>query len=152
MLFSFRRYGHESYLSSSRPRKVPTEELANESRSTHITVAADMVFSLSHYLSGVMFLHFYVNFSLMSIHKTAIVDFVQALSDVSWEEIQSSGLSQHPRVFSLQKLVEISYYNMNRIRLEWSNLWDILGAHFNQVSASAPSCSNLHEYPLGVLP
>jgi hypothetical protein len=37
----------------SRPRKLPTEELANESRSTHITVAADMVFSLSHYLSGV---------------------------------------------------------------------------------------------------
>ncbi|EGN93072.1 hypothetical protein SERLA73DRAFT_172424 [Serpula lacrymans var. lacrymans S7.3] len=99
-----------------RSRKLPAEELANESRSTHITVAADMVFSLSHYLSG-----------------TAIVDFVQALCDVSWEEIQSSGLSQHPRLFSLQKLVEISYYNMNRIRLEWSNLWDILGEHFNQV-------------------
>ncbi|KAG6814203.1 hypothetical protein H0H92_000880 [Tricholoma furcatifolium] len=100
----------------SRTRKLPTEELANESRSTHITVAADMVFSLSHFLSG-----------------TAIVDFVQALSDVSWEEIQSSGLSQHPRMFSLQKLVEISYYNMNRIRLEWSNLWDILGEHFKLV-------------------
>ncbi|KAK7061698.1 protein transport protein sec71 [Favolaschia claudopus] len=99
-----------------RARKLPTEELANESRSTHITVATDMVFSLSHFLSG-----------------TAIVDFVQALSDVSWQEIQSSGLSQHPRLFSLQKLVEISYYNMNRIRLEWSNLWDILGEHFNQV-------------------
>lgn len=97
-------------------RKLPNEELANESRSTHITVAADMVFSLSHYLSG-----------------TAIIDFVQALCDVSWEEIQSSGLSQHPRLFSLQKLVEISYYNMTRIRLEWSNLWDILGEHFNQV-------------------
>ncbi|KAF8655294.1 hypothetical protein AX16_003193 [Volvariella volvacea WC 439] len=99
-----------------RSRKLPNEELANESRSTHITVAADMVFSLSHFLSG-----------------TAIVDFVQALSDVSWSEIQSSGLSQQPRLFSLQKLVEISYYNMNRIRLEWSNLWDILGEHFNQV-------------------
>ncbi|KAH9951731.1 hypothetical protein B0H21DRAFT_684859 [Amylocystis lapponica] len=99
-----------------RVRKPPTEELANESRSTHITVAADMVFSLSHYLSG-----------------NAIVDFVRALCDVSWEEIQSSGLSQHPRLFSLQKLVEISYYNMGRIRLEWSNMWDILGEHFNQV-------------------
>ncbi|KDQ64470.1 hypothetical protein JAAARDRAFT_28101 [Jaapia argillacea MUCL 33604] len=99
-----------------RPRVVPTEELANESRSTHITVAADMIFSLSHYLSG-----------------AAIVEFVQALCDVSWEEIQSSGLSQHPRLFSLQKLVEISYYNMNRMRLEWLSLWEILGQHFNQV-------------------
>lgn len=42
LLFSIRRI-----------RKLPNEELANESRSTHITVAADMVFSLSHYLSGV---------------------------------------------------------------------------------------------------
>ncbi|KAG8949407.1 guanine nucleotide exchange protein for ADP-robosylation factor [Tulasnella sp. 424] len=100
----------------SKMKRLPAEDLANESRSTHITVAADMVFSLSHYLSG-----------------TAIVDFVQALSDVSWEEIVSSGTSQHPRMFSLQKLVDISYYNMNRIRLEWSNMWTILGEHFNQV-------------------
>lgn len=34
-------------------KRLPAEDLANESRSTHITVAADMVFSLSHYLSGV---------------------------------------------------------------------------------------------------
>ncbi|ETW75585.1 hypothetical protein HETIRDRAFT_107881 [Heterobasidion irregulare TC 32-1] len=33
----------------ARTRKLPNEELANESRSAHITVAADMVFSLSHY-------------------------------------------------------------------------------------------------------
>ena len=56
---------------------------------------------------------------------------------MSWEEIQSSGMSQHPRLFSLQKLVEISYYNMNRIRLEWSSLWDILGEHFNQVTLNS---------------
>lgn len=80
---------------------------------------------LNSSMPGTQCLHFF---------KTAIVDFVQALSDVSWEEIQSSGLSQHPRLFSLQKLVEISYYNMNRIRLEWSNLWEILGEHFNKVS------------------
>jgi brefeldin A-inhibited guanine nucleotide-exchange protein len=70
---------------------------------------------------------------IIPLFKTAIVEFVQALCDVSWQEIQSSGLSKHPRLFSLQKLVEISYYNMNRIRLEWSNIWDILGDHFNQV-------------------
>ncbi|KAF9534357.1 hypothetical protein CPB83DRAFT_844112 [Crepidotus variabilis] len=106
-----------------RSKKGPSEELATESRSTHITVAADMVFSLSHYLSG-----------------TAIVNFVQALCDVSWEEIQSSGLSTHPRLFSLQKLVDISYYNMSRIRLEWSNMWEILGEHFNLVCCH----NNLH--------
>lgn len=92
-----------------------------------------MVFSLSHYLSGVSTALQEKFRAVPNFLQTAIVDFVRALCDVSWEEIQSSGMSQHPRLFSLQKLVEISYYNMNRIRLEWSNLWDILGEHFNQV-------------------
>jgi brefeldin A-inhibited guanine nucleotide-exchange protein len=98
-------------------KKRPADEVAEESRSSQVTVAADMVFSTSKNLSG-----------------SAIVDFVQALSEVSWDEIQSSGSSPRPRMFSLQKLVEISYYNMGRIRLEWSNIWLILGEHFNQVS------------------
>jgi hypothetical protein len=69
----------------------------------------------------------------IGILQTAIVDFVRALSDVSWEEIQASGLAEQPRTFCLQKLVEISYYNMSRIRLEWSAMWTILGDHFNKV-------------------
>lgn len=36
-------------------------------------------------------------------------------------------------MYCLQKIVEISYYNMNRIRLEWSRIWGILGEHFNKV-------------------
>ena len=120
-----------------KPKKLPTEELVNESRSTHFTVATDMVFSLSHYLSGVCLADSCV-YSLAHVSiQTAIVEFVRALSAVSWEEIQSSGLSEHPRLFSLQKLVEISYYNMNRIRLEWSNLWEVIGEHFNQVRDTA---------------
>jgi len=41
---------------SNRTKKLPNEDLANESRSTHITVATDMVFSLSHHLNGVRML------------------------------------------------------------------------------------------------
>ncbi|PWN50495.1 hypothetical protein IE53DRAFT_368864 [Violaceomyces palustris] len=95
---------------------LPTDEVVQAGGSSQVMVAADMVFSSSPALSG-----------------TAIVDFVQSLSDVSWEEIQSSGMTGNPRLFSLQKLVEISYYNMGRIRMEWSNIWSILGEHFNQV-------------------
>ncbi|SPO29626.1 probable SEC7 - component of non-clathrin vesicle coat [Ustilago trichophora] len=100
----------------ARQPSLPNSEVVQAGASSEVTVAADMVFSSSASLSG-----------------TAIVDFVQALSDVSWEEIQSSGLTEHPRLFSLQKLVEISYYNMGRIRMEWSNIWAILGEHFNMV-------------------
>ena len=32
-------------------------------------------------------------------------------------------------MFSLQKIVEISYYNMGRIRLQWSRIWEVLGTY-----------------------
>jgi brefeldin A-inhibited guanine nucleotide-exchange protein len=41
--------------------------------------------------------------------------------------------SNPPRMFSLLKVVEISYYNMGRIRLQWSRIWEIVGEHFNKV-------------------
>lgn len=91
-------------------------EVAEESRSREVVIAVDRIFANTSNLDG-----------------PAIVHFVEALSEVSWQEIQSSGRSEHPRMFSLQKLVEISYYNMSRIRVEWSNIWSILGEHFNQV-------------------
>lgn len=93
------------------------QDVADETRSKEVIHAVDRIFTTSALLSG-----------------EAIVDFVQALSEVSWQEIQSSGQSQQPRMFSLQKVVEISYWNMNRIRMEWSNIWAVLGDHFNRVS------------------
>ena len=63
--------------------------------------------------------------------KDSIVEFVRYLCVVSWDEIESA--LDSPRMYSLQKIVEISYYNMGRIRLEWSKIWAILGEHFNKV-------------------
>ncbi len=111
--------------SSKHRQALPTDDVVQAGGSSEVTVAADMVFSSTPSLSG-----------------SAIVDFVQALSEVSWEEIQSSGMTDNPRLFSLQKLVEISYYNMERIRMEWSQVWAILGDHFNQVLVtSSPAVS-----------
>ena len=45
------------------------------------------------------------------------------------------------RMFCLTKLVEISYYNMGRIRLQWSRIWQVLGEHFNLVGCSKVSCA-----------
>ena len=63
-----------------------------------------------------------------------LVDFVQGLCAVSLDELSNPS---HPRMFSLQKIVEISYYNMGRIRLEWSRIWAVLGDHFNKVVGKA---------------
>ncbi|KAJ5698019.1 hypothetical protein N7462_000024 [Penicillium macrosclerotiorum] len=105
----------------SRPRSVggPAAfrmEIAMESRSADMVRGVDRIFTNTANLS----------------HE-AIIDFVRALSEVSWQEIQSSGHSDSPRTYSLQKLVEISYYNMTRVRIEWSKIWEVLGQHFNQV-------------------
>ena len=93
-----------------------------------------------------------------------VVDFVKSLCAVSMDELASP---THPRMFSLQvrsennslqmrtsldtfrdfkvtfflprqqKLVEIAYYNMGRVRLQWSRLWaTALGDHFNKVGIS----------------
>ena len=59
------------------------------------------------------------------------MDFVRWLCAVSMDELASA---HQPRMFSLQKIVEISYYNMNRIRLQWSRIWQVIGDHFNKVS------------------
>lgn len=89
----------------------------NNIASQSIFLAVDRIFTGSVLLDG-----------------DAIVDFVSALCQVSNEELANTS---QPRMFSLQKLVEISYYNMDRIRLQWSRIWSILGEHFNKVGCNS---------------
>lgn len=96
---------------------IITPEISEALGSREIVVSMDKIFTTSAMLSG-----------------DAIVDFVKALTQVSWEEILSSGQNhQHPRTFSLQKMVDVCYYNMARIRVEWSQLWSTMGNQFNEV-------------------
>ena len=106
--FSDRRGTKTSFLS----------EAASAANSQGMTVLVDRIFTGSVNLSG-----------------AAIVAFVKALCEISWEEITSSSSGTTPRMYCLQRLIEISYYNMKRVRIEWSNLWAILGEHFNQVGS-----------------
>eukprot|EP01117_Protostelium_nocturnum_P012512 TRINITY_DN4612_c0_g1_i4.p1 TRINITY_DN4612_c0_g1~~TRINITY_DN4612_c0_g1_i4.p1 ORF type:complete len:1640 (+),score=303.31 TRINITY_DN4612_c0_g1_i4:223-5142(+) len=76
------------------------------------TVAMDKIFSNS-----------------VNLNSDAIEEFTKALCQVSMDEIASS----NPRIFSLQKLVELAHFNMNRIRLVWSRVWNILATHFTKV-------------------
>ncbi|KAF9684738.1 hypothetical protein SADUNF_Sadunf04G0149600 [Salix dunnii] len=67
------------------------------------------------------------------LNSEAIVAFVKALCKVSISELQSP---TDPRVFSLTKIVEIAHYNMNRIRLVWSRIWNVLSGFFVSVGLS----------------
>ncbi len=75
--------------------------------------------------------------STANLNGEAIVHFARSLTEVSWDEIKVSGSNDQPRMYSLQKIVEISYYNMTRVRFEWTNIWAVLGDHFNKVGCHA---------------
>uniref|UniRef100_A0A8C4HS54 ADP-ribosylation factor guanine nucleotide-exchange factor 2 (brefeldin A-inhibited) n=1 Tax=Dicentrarchus labrax TaxID=13489 RepID=A0A8C4HS54_DICLA len=92
------------------------QESVGETSSQSVVVAVDRIFTGSTRLDG-----------------NAIVDFVRWLCAVSMDELASA---HQPRMFSLQKIVEISYYNMNRIRLQWSRIWQVIGDHFNKVGCN----------------
>ena len=62
-----------------------------------------------------------------NLNSDAVVDFVEALRQVSLQELQSASA---PRVFSLQKIIEVTCYNMGRIRLVWTKIWATLAPYF----------------------
>jgi hypothetical protein len=66
------------------------------------------------------------------LSSEAIIFFVDHLCQVSEMEIANAS---DPRIFSLQKIVEITYYNMGRVRYVWSRMWKILSEHFAHAGA-----------------
>ncbi|KAI9292157.1 Sec7-domain-containing protein [Neoconidiobolus thromboides FSU 785] len=96
-----------------------------EGNSQAMLISVDKVFASTVYLNG-----------------PAIVDFMKALCDISWKELKSipnsfdpSKTKTSPKMFSIQKLVEVAYYNMSRIKLEWKEIWEVLEPLFNQVGS-----------------
>ncbi|GMH20769.1 hypothetical protein Nepgr_022611 [Nepenthes gracilis] len=67
------------------------------------------------------------------LNSDAIVSFVKALCKVAMSELQSP---TDPHVFSLTKIVEVAHYNMNRIRLVWSRIWNVLSDFFVSIGLS----------------
>jgi brefeldin A-inhibited guanine nucleotide-exchange protein len=81
-----------------------------------------------------------------SLSSESVYNFVKCLCDVSMLEISSTSSMNNlrgkeisndtvvPRVFSLQKLVEVADFNMySRPRIAWSNIWTLLANHFTSV-------------------
>lgn len=95
-------------------------EISSLIQSTDLTVKIDKIFASTDKLT-----------------IDAIGYFVEALTEVALDEVESSGNSTNPRIFSLQKMVDICYYNMNRIRVEWSKLWSIMGEAFNKIGCNS---------------
>ncbi|XP_068200225.1 brefeldin A-inhibited guanine nucleotide-exchange protein 1-like isoform X2 [Palaemon carinicauda] len=103
------------FITGEQKKLAHIKESMGETSSQSVVVAVDRIFTGSTRLDG-----------------DSVVHFVRALCSVSLEELAAPS----PRMFSLQKIVEISYYNMGRIRLQWSRIWEVLGEHFNKVGCN----------------
>ncbi|CAE8639249.1 unnamed protein product, partial [Polarella glacialis] len=66
------------------------------------------------------------------LNSNAIVHFVNQLCKVSKDEL---ALVDQPRIFSLQKLVEVADCNMSRMRVVWARVWRSLSTHFAEVAS-----------------
>jgi brefeldin A-inhibited guanine nucleotide-exchange protein len=85
----------------------------------------------------------------VNLNSEAIQHFVLKLCEVSKIEVSTGGVAVgmaamrardgqtdavQPRVFSLQKVVEVADFNMtSRSRLVWANVWEVLSKHFAAV-------------------
>lgn len=95
-------------------------EISRFISSSELVVLMDNIFTQSSKLSG-----------------NAIVDFIKALTDVSLDEIESSQDATTPRMFSLQKMIDVCYYNMDRIKVEWTPIWAVMGTTFNKIATNS---------------
>ncbi|CAM9605991.1 unnamed protein product, partial [Ectocarpus sp. 8 AP-2014] len=95
------------------------------------------------------------------LNREAMQHFVEQLIQVSQSEIPQlfgrrastlgnyqrqegvlKGGAAKPRVFSMQKLVEVAHLNMDiRSRIEWASLWGILADHFGTVGSISGNSS-----------
>ncbi|KAF8940021.1 hypothetical protein EDD21DRAFT_48765 [Dissophora ornata] len=103
---------------SSSRRKASLSAMMNEFQSQDTIIAIDKIFANSISLSG-----------------DAIVHLFKSICAVSLDEVEGS--RNAPRMYMLQRIVEIADYNMVRIRFEWTQIWRILQSYFNAVGCSS---------------
>ncbi|KAJ3323987.1 Protein transport protein sec71 [Boothiomyces sp. JEL0866] len=121
------RAGYQELAATQEPKRAISktlEKYVQEIQSQTSLIFIDRIFTTSVNLSA-----------------TAIVYFFKAVCEVSLEEVYLSptgvpmkNIHGPPRMYLLQKIVEIAYYNMHRIRFEWTQIWRLLQPHFNKVA------------------
>lgn len=68
------------------------------------------------------------------LDQESIVDFIKSLCEISRDELANKDA---PRIFSLQKLVEVAEFNMNRVRIVWAKIWNIISEHLTEVGSNS---------------
>ncbi|KAI8846695.1 hypothetical protein BC829DRAFT_445129 [Chytridium lagenaria] len=122
------------------------ERLIADFASQTTMVAVDHVFSTTVGLSGPAIAHFFRALVQVALEEVGLDPGVM-LTGLGAGSSSSSGgaspvvnlgamqvkLDGPPRMYLLQKVVEIADYNMLRIRYEWSQIWRVLQPYFNTI-------------------
>ena len=74
--------------------------------------------------------------SSVRLDAEAILQFIVQLIALSDQELSA----ERPRLFAVQRLVEMTDLNMHRIKIIWSRIWTLIKEHFNKV----PSRTHTH--------
>ncbi|KAJ3307491.1 Brefeldin A-inhibited guanine nucleotide-exchange protein 2, partial [Blyttiomyces sp. JEL0837] len=132
------------------------DKLIAEFNSQSTVIAVDRIFSTTTTLSGTAILYYFkavchVSLEEVGIDPKVMSQFVASSSPTSaspgtafatqsGQNAGSPGVAGGwitmlksdgpPRMYLLQKIVEIAYYNMHRIRYEWTQIWQILQPYF----------------------
>ena len=62
-----------------------------------------------------------------NLDSDSILEFISALCELSKGEIKQN------RKFLLSKVIEVADYNMGRIKIIWSKMWEIMREHLLEV-------------------
>ncbi|KAJ3172713.1 Brefeldin A-inhibited guanine nucleotide-exchange protein 1 [Geranomyces variabilis] len=122
----------EDLSSQSRPNPF-VEKLIAEFHNQATVVAVDRIFTNTLRLSATAIIHFFRCLCHVSMEEVGIDPLTTPVGAIpNPKTLQAAGAA--PRMYLLQKIVEIAYYNMPRIRFEWTQIWRILQPYFNTVA------------------
>ncbi|TPX57839.1 transaldolase [Powellomyces hirtus] len=122
----------EDLTSQSRPNPA-VEKLIAEFHNQATVVAVDRIFTNTLKLSATAIIHFFKCLCHVSMEEVGIDPLTTPPGAIpNAKSMQATGSA--PRMYLLQKIVEIAYYNMPRIRFEWTQIWRILQPYFNTVA------------------
>lgn len=62
----------------------------------------------------------------------SLLEMIDYMCEISKEELKDV---KKPRIFCLQKIVEVADFNMDRIKIIWSKLWNKIKDYFSTIGA-----------------
>jgi len=119
----------------SGPSRAETTRLVEEANAIMVVreispVITDRMFIDSTKLSAVSVQHF-----VRSLCEVSLLEISASRTNVSIRTKDSGSDASSPRIFSLQKLVEVADFNMHiRSRIDWTSIWSLLAGHFTAVA------------------